>query len=40
MEWDFTALATSERYKLLVALVTPRPIAFVSTEGPHDPVLG
>jgi flavin reductase (DIM6/NTAB) family NADH-FMN oxidoreductase RutF len=33
MEWDFGALARSERYKLLVALVTPRPIAFVSTRG-------
>ena len=33
MEWDFTTLATPGRYKLLVALVTPRPIAFVSTRG-------
>jgi flavin reductase (DIM6/NTAB) family NADH-FMN oxidoreductase RutF len=33
MEWDFTALGTTQRYKLLVALVTPRPIAFVSTRG-------
>ncbi|MET0680199.1 MAG: flavin reductase family protein [Burkholderiales bacterium] len=33
MEWDFGALGTPGRYKLLVALVTPRPIAFVSTRG-------
>lgn len=33
MEWDFGALAAAGRYKLLVALVTPRPIAFVSTRG-------
>ena len=33
MEWDFTRLPTPQRYKLLVALVTPRPIAFVSTRG-------
>lgn len=33
MEWDFGALATPQRYKLLVGLVTPRPIAFVSTRG-------
>jgi len=33
MEWDFGALGTAGRYKLLVALVTPRPIAFVSTRG-------
>jgi flavin reductase (DIM6/NTAB) family NADH-FMN oxidoreductase RutF len=33
LEWDFGALGTPGRYKLLVALVTPRPIAFVSTRG-------
>jgi flavin reductase (DIM6/NTAB) family NADH-FMN oxidoreductase RutF len=33
MEWDFGALDASGRYRLLVALVTPRPIAFVSTRG-------
>jgi flavin reductase (DIM6/NTAB) family NADH-FMN oxidoreductase RutF len=33
MEWDFGALGAAGRYKLLVALVTPRPIAFVSTRG-------
>ena len=33
MECDFGALGTPGRYKLLVGLVTPRPIAFVSTRG-------
>jgi len=33
MEWDFSELGALRRYKLLVALVTPRPIAFVSTRG-------
>ncbi len=33
MEWDFAALGAPGRYKLLVGLVTPRPIAFVSTRG-------
>jgi flavin reductase (DIM6/NTAB) family NADH-FMN oxidoreductase RutF len=33
VDWDFGALAVASRYKLLVALVTPRPIAFVSTRG-------
>ena len=33
LEWDFGTLGAAGRYKLLVALVTPRPIAFVSTRG-------
>ena len=33
MDWDFEALPVASRYKLLVALVTPRPIAFVSTRS-------
>jgi flavin reductase (DIM6/NTAB) family NADH-FMN oxidoreductase RutF len=33
MHWDFAALTPAERYKLLVALVIPRPIAFVSTRS-------
>ncbi len=34
MELDPTALTTSERYKLLVGCITPRPIAWVSTRSP------
>lgn len=34
MELDPAALTTAERYKLLVGVVTPRPIAFVSTRSP------
>jgi flavin reductase (DIM6/NTAB) family NADH-FMN oxidoreductase RutF len=34
MDWDFGALGVAQRYKLLVALVIPRPIAFVSTRSP------
>jgi flavin reductase (DIM6/NTAB) family NADH-FMN oxidoreductase RutF len=34
MDWDFGALPVAQRYKLLVALVIPRPIAFVSTRSP------
>ena len=33
MDWDFTGLPAAQRYKLLVALVIPRPIAFVSTRS-------
>jgi flavin reductase (DIM6/NTAB) family NADH-FMN oxidoreductase RutF len=33
VDWDFGALPVASRYKLLVALVTPRPIAFVSTRS-------
>lgn len=33
MDWDFAALPAASRYKLLVALVIPRPIAFVSTRS-------
>ena len=33
MDWDFETLPVASRYKLLVGLVTPRPIAFVSTRG-------
>jgi flavin reductase (DIM6/NTAB) family NADH-FMN oxidoreductase RutF len=33
MDWDFTALGVAQRYKLLVALVIPRPIAFVATRS-------
>jgi flavin reductase (DIM6/NTAB) family NADH-FMN oxidoreductase RutF len=33
VEWDFGALSAASRYKLLVALVIPRPIAFVSTRS-------
>jgi flavin reductase (DIM6/NTAB) family NADH-FMN oxidoreductase RutF len=35
VDWDFGALSTAQRYKLLVALVIPRPIAFVSTRSPE-----
>jgi flavin reductase (DIM6/NTAB) family NADH-FMN oxidoreductase RutF len=34
MELDPARLSTSERYKLLVGAVTPRPIALVSTRSP------
>lgn len=34
MEWDLASLTVAQRYKLLVALVIPRPIAFVSTRSP------
>jgi len=34
MDWDFDALAPAQRYKLLVGLVVPRPIAWVTTVGP------
>jgi len=34
VDWDFEALPAAQRYKLLVALVIPRPIAFVSTRSP------
>jgi len=33
MDIDFTALDEKTRYKMLVALVVPRPIAFVSTRS-------
>ena len=33
MDWDFAGLPVAQRYKLLVALVIPRPIAFVSTRS-------
>ena len=31
---DFTVLPAQDRYKLLCALVVPRPIALVTTLGP------
>ncbi len=31
---DFTTLSAQDRYKLLCALVVPRPIALVTTLGP------
>ena len=31
---DFTTLPAQDRYKLLCALVVPRPIALVTTLGP------
>jgi flavin reductase (DIM6/NTAB) family NADH-FMN oxidoreductase RutF len=34
MEFDFTTLKASDRYKLLVSLVLPRPIALVTTLSP------
>ncbi len=34
MQFDFENLARADRYKLLVALVVPRPIALVTTLGP------
>jgi flavin reductase (DIM6/NTAB) family NADH-FMN oxidoreductase RutF len=34
MRFDFEKLARADRYKLLVALVVPRPIALVTTLGP------
>ena len=33
MELDFSQLTAAQRYKLLVGLVVPRPIALVSTLG-------
>ena len=33
MEIDFNALSASERYKLLIGFVIPRPIAFITTRG-------
>lgn len=33
MEIDFAGLASSDRYKLLVGFIIPRPIAFVTTVG-------
>src|SRR6188768_4009920 len=33
-EADFTTLPAQDRYKLLCALVVPRPIALVTTLGP------
>ena len=38
MELSPDALSVTERYKLLTGVVTPRPIAFVSTRSPdgHD----
>jgi len=33
MEIDFAGLASSDRYKLLVGFVVPRPVAFVTTVG-------
>lgn len=33
MDWDFETLEVAKRYKLLVGLVVPRPIALVSTLG-------
>lgn len=33
MDWDFETLPVASRYKLLVGLVTPRPIAFVATRS-------
>jgi len=32
VEWDFGTLDAAQRYKLLVGLVVPRPIALVSTQ--------
>src|SRR5215471_10099335 len=37
-EADMTALPTALRYKLLAALVVPRPIALVTTVGPDGVV--
>jgi len=34
MEFDFTRLDAQQKYKLLTALVIPRPIALVTTLGP------
>ncbi|MCP2015192.1 flavin reductase (DIM6/NTAB) family NADH-FMN oxidoreductase RutF [Deinococcus sp. HSC-46F16] len=36
--FDFAALSAPERYKLLTAVVVPRPIAWVSTLGPGGEV--
>lgn len=33
LDWDFAALTRAQRYKLLVGLVIPRPIALVSTRA-------
>ncbi len=38
MEFDFGSLKASERYKLLVSLVVPRPIALVTTVGANGVV--
>lgn len=33
MDWNFDRLERAKRYKLLVGLVVPRPIALVTTQG-------
>lgn len=33
MQWDMSALSPAERYRLIVSTVTPRPIAWVVTQG-------
>jgi flavin reductase (DIM6/NTAB) family NADH-FMN oxidoreductase RutF len=38
MEFDFTTMKASDRYKLLVSLVVPRPIALVTTLGANGVV--
>lgn len=38
MDWDFKALDAPSRYKLLVSLVVPRPIALVTTLGANGVV--
>ena len=34
MHWDMAALSPADRYRLIVNTVTPRPIAWVVTQGP------
>lgn len=38
MEWDPQELEISERYKLLIGCIVPRPIAFVSTVSPRGEI--
>lgn len=38
MEFDFAALSAEDRYKLLIGLVVPRPIALVTTMSPAGAV--
>lgn len=38
MEFDFCSISAQNRYKLLVSLVVPRPIAWVSTCNPNGSI--
>lgn len=38
MEFDFSSISAQNRYKLLVSLIVPRPIAWVSTCNPNGSI--